>query len=194
MGLKRVSTTINQHWTHSHHCLPSCWPYSNSQSHKYLHVANIPPLSHHIHWECRTKSSRHHQSCSLSKYYIHNTWFITTFRIPTLSQVVSISLPGSSRNSSGVFRFQILPAYTTRQWEVRRKSHRPSLKYRQRGHPHFSRWKCFSLVVPFLGIKFPRKLLQEEYNVGFSFFLLDNICRECSCWISERYIDLCFFN
>ena len=49
----------------------------DSQNQEYM-LQRLKPLSHHIHWECRTQCSRH-QSYASFQYHIHNTWFITTF-------------------------------------------------------------------------------------------------------------------
>ena len=77
MGLKGVSTQPLS--TNTEHILTIVYLVvdPDSQNQEYM-LQRLKPLSHHIHWECRTQCSRHRSYASF-QYHIHNTWFITTF-------------------------------------------------------------------------------------------------------------------
>ena len=78
----KVPQCLNQPWaskeyqplsTNTEHILTMVYLVvdPDSQNQEYM-LQRFKPLSHHIHWECRT-CSRHHQSYASFQYHIHNT-------------------------------------------------------------------------------------------------------------------------
>ena len=151
MGLKRVSTTISQHWTHSDHCLPSCVDPTVTAKVLNAYMLQTFNLFLIISIENAGQNVLDITNFFISIPHLHSSHdFINYFSgFQRLAQVVNYIPAGVFQEFLRSFSFSNPPAYTTRQWEVQRKSHRPSLEYRNGAILTFCPMKMLQLGCAF---------------------------------------------